>query len=93
VVFAILCQLFSQASSFRDCPHREGNPGTPDQQIPGRGVVNIPATLKALKAAGYAGPLNLEVIGAAKWELSRAMGVAAEARGYLHRCLQEIGVG
>jgi sugar phosphate isomerase/epimerase len=79
-------------SHFRDCPHREGNPGLPEQQIPGRGVVNIPATLKALKAAGYAGPLNLEVIGAAKYDLSRAMGIAAESRGYLHRCLQEIGV-
>lgn len=79
-------------SHFRDCPHRAGNPGAPEQQIPGRGVVNIPATLKALKETGYAGPLNLEVIGAAKYELSRAMGIAAEARGYLHRCLQEIGV-
>jgi sugar phosphate isomerase/epimerase len=77
-------------SHFRDCPWREGSPGAPDQQIPGRGVVNIPATLKALKAAGYAGPLNLEVIGAANWPLSRQMGIAAESRGYLHRCLQEV---
>jgi sugar phosphate isomerase/epimerase len=79
-------------SHFRDCPWREGSPGAPDQQIPGRGVVNIPATLKALQAAGYAGPLNLEVIGAANWPLSRQMGIAAETRGYLHRCLQEIGI-
>jgi sugar phosphate isomerase/epimerase len=79
-------------SHFRDCPWREGSPGTPDQQIPGRGVVDIPATLAALKEVGYAGPLNLEVIGAGGWELSRAMGVVAESHGYLHRCLQEIGV-
>jgi sugar phosphate isomerase/epimerase len=79
-------------SHFRDCPWREGPPGAPEQQIPGRGMVDIPATLHALKAAGYAGPLNLEVIGAGKYELSRQMGVAAESRGYLHRCLQEIGV-
>lgn len=77
-------------SHFRDCPWREGSPGAPDQQVPGRGVVNIPATLKALKAAGYTGPLNLEVIGAANWPLSRQMGIAAESRGYLHRCLQEV---
>lgn len=77
-------------SHFRDCPWREGNPGTPDQQIPGRGIVNIPATLRALKDVGYAGPLNLEVIGAAGWELSRAMGIVAESHGYLNRCLQEI---
>ncbi|HET6384457.1 MAG TPA: sugar phosphate isomerase/epimerase [Armatimonadota bacterium] len=79
-------------SHFRDCPWREGSPGTPDQQIPGRGVVNIPATLAALKKSGYTGPLNLEVIGAGGWELSRAMGIVAEAHGYLNRCLQEIGV-
>lgn len=79
-------------SHFRDCPHREGSPGLPEQQIPGRGVVNIPATLRALKQIGYAGPLNLEVIGAGKYELSRVMGIAAEARGYLRRCLQELGL-
>lgn len=80
-------------SHFRDCPWREGSPGAPEQQIPGRGVVDIPATLRALKAAGYGGPLNLEVIGAGSYPLSRQMGIAAESRGYLHRCLQEIGAG
>jgi sugar phosphate isomerase/epimerase len=80
------------ASHFRDCPWREGSPGEPWQQIPGRGAVDIPSTLEALKDAGYAGPLNLEVIGAANYPLSRAMGIAAESRGYLHRCLQEVGV-
>src|SRR5262249_41111869 len=79
-------------SHFRDCPWRGRSPGAPRQQIPGRGVVDIPATLRALKAAGYAGPLNLEVIGAGSYDLSRQMGIAAESRGYLHRCLQEIGV-
>jgi sugar phosphate isomerase/epimerase len=79
-------------SHFRDCPWREGSPGAPEQQIPGRGIVDIPATLKALRATGYAGPLNLEVIGAGSYDLSRQMGIAAESRGYLHRCLQEIGV-
>jgi sugar phosphate isomerase/epimerase len=78
-------------SHFRDCPWREGSPGSPEQQIPGRGIVDIPATLRALRSIGYAGPLNLEVIGAGKYEISRAMGIAAESRGYLHRCLQEIG--
>jgi sugar phosphate isomerase/epimerase len=77
-------------SHFRDCPWREGSPGAPEQQIPGRGVVDIPATLRALKAAGYAGPLNLEVIGAGNYGLSHQMGIAAESRGYLHRCLQEL---
>ena len=79
-------------SHFRDCPWREGPPGKPEEQIPGRGIVDIPATLQALKAAGYKGPLNLEVIGASSYPLSRQMGIAAESRGYLRRCLQEIGV-
>jgi hypothetical protein len=53
--------------------------------------VDIPATLGALSAEGYEGPLNLEVIGAKEYPLSRQMGIAAESRGYMHRCLQEIG--
>jgi sugar phosphate isomerase/epimerase len=77
-------------SHFRDCLSREQKVGPPDTQIPGRGSVDIPATLRALQEVGYTGPLNLEVIGASSYELSRAMGVAAEGRGYLHRCLQEI---
>lgn len=78
-------------SHFRDCPVRvPGPPGTPEQQTPGRGALDLPGILKALKGIGYAGPLNLEVIGAKEYPVSRAMGIAAEARGYLNRCLQEI---
>ena len=79
-------------SHFRDCLSREQRVGPPETQIPGRGSVDIPATLRALQEEGYAGPLNLEVIGAAGYDVSRAMGVAAESRGYLHRCLQEISI-
>ncbi len=79
-------------SHFRDCLRREQRVGPPDTQIPGRGSVAIPATLRALQETGYSGPLNLEVIGATGYPLSRAMGIAAEARGYLHRCLQEIAL-
>jgi len=77
-------------SHFRDCLSRVQQVGPPDTQIPGHGSVDIPATLRALKDTGYAGPLNLEVIGASGYALSRAMGVAAEGHGYLRRCLQEI---
>jgi sugar phosphate isomerase/epimerase len=52
--------------------------------------VDIPATLRALQETGYDGPLNLEIIGTFDYPLARAMGVAAESRGYLRRCLQEI---
>ncbi len=79
-------------SHFRDCASREQRVGPPDTQIPGRGIVDIPATLNALQEIGYQGPLNLEVIGAANHPLSRAMGIAAESRGYLHRCLQALNV-
>jgi len=77
-------------SHFRDCASRDRAVGPPETQIPGRGIVDIPATLTALAEIGYAGPLNLEVIGAGAYPVSRAMGVAAESRGYLHRCLHEI---
>jgi sugar phosphate isomerase/epimerase len=78
-------------SHFRDCPVRvPGPPGTPEQQIPGRGALDLPEILQSLQSIGYAGPINLEVIGAQGYEISRAMGIAAEARGYLRRCFQEI---
>mgnify|MGYP001138951357 CR=1 FL=1 len=77
-------------SHFRDCPHREQHPGLPEQQIPGRGKIDIPATLRSLKDAGYDKVLDLEVIGAFTYPLSRQMGIAAEARGYLNRCIQEM---
>ena len=80
-------------SHFRDCPVRvPGPPGTPDQQIPGRGALDLPEILQSLKNTGYAGPINLEVIGTAEYSLSRAMGVAAESRGYLRRCFQQLGI-
>jgi sugar phosphate isomerase/epimerase len=77
-------------SHFRDCAGREQAVGPPENQIPGRGIVDIPATLRALRETGYDGPLNLEIIGAFDYPLPRAMGVAAESQGYLRRCLQEI---
>jgi len=77
-------------SHFRDCPHRQSHPGLPEQQIPGRGEIDISGTLKALKDVGYNKVLDLEVIGAFTYPLSRQMSIAAEARGYLHRCLQEL---
>lgn len=79
-------------SHFRDCASREQRVGPPETQIPGRGGVDLPATLRALRDLGYAGPLNLEVIGAKDYGLARAMGVAAESRGYLNRCFQELGL-
>ena len=80
-------------SHFRDCLTTQigGPPGPPEEQIPGRGRVDVPAVLRALRDGGYTGAIDLEVIGAKAYPLSRAMGIAAETRGYLNRVLQEIG--
>lgn len=77
-------------SHFRDCASRERQVGPPETQIPGRGIVDIPGTLRALRDIGYGGPLNLEVIGTKQYTLARAMGVAAESRGYLRRCISDL---
>ncbi|MEM2936076.1 MAG: sugar phosphate isomerase/epimerase [Candidatus Bathyarchaeia archaeon] len=69
---------------------REQRVGPPETQIAGRGALNLPGILRALKEVGYGGVLDLEIIGAVGYELPRIMGIAAESRGYLHRCLKEI---
>jgi sugar phosphate isomerase/epimerase len=79
-------------SHFRDCPWSDGQrPGAPEQQVPGRGEVDIPGVVRALLEVGYAGPLSLECIGAKQYPLSRAAMIAAENRGYMNRVMQEIG--
>ena len=78
-------------SHFRDCPSRvERGPGTPEQQVPGRGEVDIVGVLRALGQTRYHGPLSFECIGAKGYSLARATAIAAETRGYLNRCLQEL---
>jgi len=77
----------------RDCVSREQKVGPPEDQIPGRGHVDLPGVLRAMRTNGYDGWLDLEVIGAKTYTLSHAMGVAAETRGYLNRVLQELGAG
>ncbi len=78
-------------SHFRDCPSRvERGPGSPEQQVPGRGEVDISEVLKSLARTNYQGPLSFECIGAKGYSLARATAIAAETRGYLNRCLQEI---
>ena len=61
-----------------------------EQQIPGRGGIDFPKILRALKDVGYDGAVDLVMVGAETYPLSRQMGIAAEARGYLNRCLQEL---
>jgi hypothetical protein len=40
---------------------------------------------------GYAGPLDLEIIGAKDYELVRCAVIAAESRGHMQACLQACG--
>ena len=74
----------------RDYPDPETEPATPEEQILGRGKINYPLILRSLKNIGYDKALSLVMIGAFTYPLSKQMGIAAECRGYLNRCLQEL---
>ena len=71
-------------------PNREKYEASPEEEIPGRGDVNFPKILKSLMEVGYGRATDIDVIGAFTYPLSRQMGIAAEARGYIHRWLQEL---
>jgi sugar phosphate isomerase/epimerase len=66
------------------------DPVPPEEQTPGRGEIDFPKILGELKKVGYDGPLSLVIVGAFTYPLSKQMGIAAESRGYLNRCLQEL---
>jgi sugar phosphate isomerase/epimerase len=74
----------------RDCVPREGGPGAPEIQACGRGHINLLGYMRVLVEAGYAGPVDLEIIGAGNYELSRGATIAAESRGFLNACLKAI---
>jgi sugar phosphate isomerase/epimerase len=75
----------------RDCKGAGPSPGTPEDQACGRGEIDLRGYLDVLVEAGYDGPVNLEVIGAGEYELSRCAIVAAESYGYLNACLKANG--
>ena len=75
----------------RDCKGRQQNPGSPEMQANGRGDINLLGYLKVLHASGYTGPVDLEVIGAKDYDVTRCVAIAAEARGHMHACLQACG--
>jgi sugar phosphate isomerase/epimerase len=75
----------------RDCPGREQNPGTPTQQTNGRGSINLSGYISVLQQYGYAGPVDLEIIGAKGHSLEACTIIAAEARGHMQACLQFCG--
>jgi sugar phosphate isomerase/epimerase len=75
----------------RDCKGRQQNPGKPEMQANGRGDIDLVGYLRVLHESGYAGPVNLEVIGAKEYTLEQCCTIAAESRGHMQACLQACG--
>ncbi len=75
----------------RDCAGPGPSPGAPEMQACGRGEIDLPGYCRVLVEAGYDGPVNLEVIGASEYPLSRCATIAAESYGYLNACLKQCG--
>ena len=75
----------------RDCLGAGPSPGTPELQACGRGEIDLAGYCRVLVEAGYDGPMNLEVIGAGDYDLSRCAIIAAESYGYLNACMKACG--
>jgi sugar phosphate isomerase/epimerase len=75
----------------RDCKGRQQSPGTPELQANGRGDIDLVGYLRVLHEAGYAGPVDLEIIGAKEYTLEQCCTIAAESRGHMQACLQACG--
>ena len=72
----------------RDCKGRQQGPGRPEDQANGRGDIDLVGYIRVLHEHGYAGSLDLEVIGAGDYPLEQCCIIAAEARGHMQACLQ-----
>ena len=72
----------------RDCRGRQQNPGPPELQANGRGDIDLLGYIRVLHESGYAGPVDLEIIGAKAYDLPRCVAIAAESRGHMQACLQ-----
>ncbi len=88
-----LAQVVSRVKHvhIRDCVGLGPSPGTPELQACGRGDIDLTGYCKVLVDAGYEGPVNLEVIGAAEYPVARCAIIAAESYGYLNACLKACG--
>ena len=75
----------------RDCKGRQQGPGKPEMQANGRGDIDLVGYVRVLYENGYAGPLDLEVIGAKEYDLTQCAVIAAETRGHMQACLQACG--
>ena len=75
----------------RDCKGRQQGPGKPEMQVNGRGDIDLVGYVRVLHEHGYAGPLDLEIIGAREYSLIQCAMIAAESRGHMQACLQACG--
>jgi len=75
----------------RDCRGRGPGPGQPEDQANGRGEIDLVGYVRVLHEHGYAGPLDLEIIGARDYSLEQCCMIAAESRGHVQACLQACG--
>ena len=77
----------------RDCKGRQAGPGAPEDQANGRGDIDLVGYIRVLHENGYAGALDLEVIGAKAQghTLEQCCIIAAESRGHMQACLQAAG--
>jgi sugar phosphate isomerase/epimerase len=75
----------------RDCKGRQKGPGAPEMQANGRGDIDLVGYVRVLHEHGYTGALDLEVIGAKEYPLTRCAMIASEVRGHMQACLQACG--
>jgi sugar phosphate isomerase/epimerase len=77
----------------RDCKGRQQGPGDPADQANGRGDIDLVGYIRVLHEKGYAGPVDLEVIGTRRlgYTLEQCCVIAAETRGHMQACLQACG--
>lgn len=75
----------------RDCKGRQQGPGKPELQANGRGDIDLVGYLRVLHEHGYAGPVDLEIIGAKEYSVEQCCIIAAESRGHMQACLQACG--
>jgi sugar phosphate isomerase/epimerase len=72
----------------RDCLGRQQGPGKPEMQANGRGEIDLLGYIRVLFENGYAGPVDLEIIGAKEYAIEQCCTIAAESRGHMRACLQ-----
>jgi sugar phosphate isomerase/epimerase len=75
----------------RDCKGRQQNPGKPEEQVNGRGDIDLLGYIRVLHEHGYTGAVDLEIIGAKGYSLEQCVAIAAEARGHMQASLQACG--